>query len=131
MYEQKPFICGQISLTPRVESSFCYCFCSFLPLNLPISELWGHISPILFRVDPHVFCFPPFFVLRSFDETVKLFPVGFIKMMFIHSQFNLMSTNSYFDRHCNKPINKTAVFLLYKFIFPLAHHYRYVVGQYT
>src|SRR5450759_1350184 len=94
-----------------------------------IFKLWGHIFPIHSRVDPHVFLLS--LSLRRFDELVKLFPGIFVKMVFIHSQFNLMSTNGYFGRHCNKPINKTAVFLFFKFIFTLAHHYRYVVGQYA
>ena len=96
-----------------------------MPLNLLVYELLECTSPIHPRVGSHVYLLSLF--LGHLDKPVKLFPVGFIKMVFIHFKFCLMPAPGYFGRHCNKPINKTAVFLLFKLVFPLTHHYRYVV----
>ena len=101
-------------------------------------------SPIHSRVGSHVFLLSLF--LCRFNEPVKLFPSVFIKMVFIHFylltllfilidvrdfQFCLMPTPGYLCRYSNKPIYKGSVFLLFIFIFLLAHHQRYVVCQYA
>ncbi len=48
-----------------------------------------------------------------------------IKMVLIHLNFYLMPAPGYFGRY--QPIDKTAMFLLYKLVFLLAHHYRNMV----
>lgn len=108
------FICGQISLTPHIESSLRQLLMGVFPYYLLLFELWGHISPIHFHVNPHIFLFSLF--LCRFDEPVVLFTVDLIKMVFVHFQFYLMSAAGYFSRDCNKPINICTVFLFFEFV---------------
>jgi len=88
------------------------------PLYFLILKLWGHISPMYSRVGLHVFLLPLF--LYRIDEPAKLLPSVFIKMAFIHLNFNLMPTHGCFCRYSNKPIYKCQEFLLLKLAFLLA-----------
>lgn len=85
-------------------------------------------------ISPSLLCFTPAIagtnlLLCRFDESIKFFPVGFVKMVFIHLQFYLMPAAGYFSRYFNKPINKGPVFLFFKLAFLLAHHQRQIVSQ--
>ena len=104
----------------------------YMPLfmgNIPhlslFFELTEGTSPVHSRAGSHIFLLS--MLLCRFDEPVKLLPGVFVKMMFIHFQFNLMPTPGYLCRHRNKPIDKTPVFLPFVLVFLLTYHHRYVV----
>ncbi len=68
-----------------------------IPIFSLFFELMERTSPIHSRVGSHIFLLSMF--LCRFDEPVKLFPSVFVKMVFIHFQFNLMPAPGYFSRH--------------------------------
>jgi len=64
-----------------------------MPLDLLVFELLERTSPIHPNIGSHI-CLLSLF-LGHLDEPVKLFPDGFIKMMFIHLKFCPMPTPGY------------------------------------
>ena len=77
---QKLFYRGQSGLTP-VKNSCISCLLGIKCLLICFFELMERTSPIYSWVGIHIFL-PSLFLCRL-DELVKLFPVGFVKMMFI------------------------------------------------
>jgi len=45
-----------------------------------------------------IFLLSLYLFLCRFDEPAKLFPIGFIKIVFIHFEFYLMPATNYFCR---------------------------------